>query len=406
MQECNYVMGFLNNANSSCIASNLNVQNNYTYYFNGNGFITMKILFISDLLAYGGASKLIYDLMQLLNDNANTCELLILTDKNSKYLDSLTELGIEVTVMPKSVSGHWARIKYIKTFIVDGEYDIIHANLFPVIYYVSFVKRFLGKKCPPIVMTEHSTDNKRRHKRHLRPLEKFVYKKYDHIISISDQADSQLRKWLSDEKDSSRYSVVENGIDVKRFKRAKGYLKEQLYSDYKNNDILMIMVGSFTPQKNHEKMIEALSKLDDRYKLLLIGEGPLLSQIQEKVKKMKLEKRVLFLGFRKDIPEVMHTVDLIVIPSKWEGFGLIAAEAMACGIPIVASDVMGLSDVVADCGLKCDCNDVNSIVQTIIKIQDVETQKRLVEKGIRRVEKYDIGRVASEYYEIYKAIVN
>src|SRR5699024_9391685 len=108
-----------------------------------------------------------------------------------------------------------------------------------------------------------------------------------------------------------------------------------------------------------EKMIEALSKLDDRYKLLLIGEGPLLSQIQEKVKKMKLEKRVLFLGFRKDIPEVMHTVDLIVIPSKWEGFGLIAAEAMACGIPIVASDVMGLSDVVADCGLKCDCNDVN-----------------------------------------------
>jgi len=139
----------------------------------------MKILFISGLLSYGGASKLIFDLLPRMKAKGHDCELLILTDKQSKYIDDLERIGISVHVIPKEENGHIKKIQYLKNWIKNGHYDIVHVNLFPTIYYCSMVKRLLGKQCPPLVMTEHSTDNKRRHKSYLRPLEQFVYKKYD-----------------------------------------------------------------------------------------------------------------------------------------------------------------------------------------------------------------------------------
>lgn len=359
----------------------------------------MRILIISDLLAYGGASKLINDLMPRLVEKGHYCELLILTDEHSKYIDSLTDTGFKISVLPKSVHGHWGKIQYIKKYIDAGNFDIIHANLFPVIYYVSIIK-YIDSKCPPIIMTEHSTDNKRRHKRYLRPLEQFIYRKYDGIISISKQAEEQLIKWLKDKK-NKRYTIIENGIDLTRYKEAKAYEKSAVYPGCSNDDILLVMVGSFSVQKNHKNMISAMEKLPSNYKLLLVGEGPLQSEIEEIVDRKELKSRVKFLGFRTDVAELMHTCDILVIPSLWEGFGLIAAEGMASGISIVASNVEGLSDVVAECGLKFNPNQPDEIAEIVVKAYENNNRMNLIEKGKLRAENYDINRMVSEYEEIF-----
>ena len=153
----------------------------------------MRILFLSDLLAYGGASKLIYDLLPRMAKHGHECELLILTEAHSKYVEDLKNHGIPVTVVPPQYSSHRAKIQYIKAHIQNDKYDVVHSNLFPMIYYCSIVKLLLRKKCPLLVMTEHSTDNKRRHKAFLRPLEKFIYNNYDHIISISEKTREALQ---------------------------------------------------------------------------------------------------------------------------------------------------------------------------------------------------------------------
>lgn len=363
----------------------------------------MKILVISDLLAYGGASKLINDLLPRLKEQGHCCELLILTDEHSKYLTNLTEKGIKYGVLPRNIKGHIKRIQYIKNWIKKGGYDVIHANLFPVIYYVSIIKRIYSK-CPPIIMTEHSTDNKRRHRPYLRLLEKFIYSNYDHIISISEQTQEQLVKWLKC-KNIEKFTIIENGIDLQQFKYAKPYDKKKLFLDYRNGDVLILMVGSFLIQKNHKNMILAMKKLPGNYKLLLVGEGPLLDDIKIAVKQNNLEKRIVFLGFRRDVAEIMHTSDLICIPSLWEGFGLIAAEAMASGTTVVSSNVPGLSNIVGDCGLKFDPKEPTDIAKTIINSQNSHQKAERIKLGKLQAERYDIKRVVKEYEDLYIRLV-
>ncbi len=364
----------------------------------------MKILFISGLLSYGGASKLIYDLLPRMKNKGHDCELLILTDKQSKYIEELNDIGIAVHVVPKSVKTHFAKIKYIKEWIDKNKYDVVHVNLFPPIYYCSIVKRILGRKCPVLIMTEHSTDNKRRHRNYLQGIEKFIYRKYDHVISISNKTQENLCKWLGTEG-SEKFSVVENGIDIKLFSNANPISKNEFISEYKKGDVLLLTVGSFTPQKNHMKLIEALALLPDNYKLILAGEGPLMENIKKRTKELELVNRVAFLGFRKDIARIMHSVDILIIPSIWEGFGLIAAEGMACGLPIAASNVSGLAEIVGDAGIKFNPNRESEIANAVLAISNEENKNVLIENGLRRVTKYDINNTVTGYLNIYDSMI-
>ena len=361
----------------------------------------MRILFISDLLSYGGASKLIYDLLPRMKKKGNDCELLILTDKNSKYIDELEDEGIKVQIVPKNIKSHTGRIYYLKKYIVSGEYDIIHAHLFPTIYYCSVIKRILGKKCPPIVMTEHNTDNRRRHKSYLRPLEQFMYKPYDHVISISKQTQTNLLKWIRP-KNKNKFSTIENGIDVGKFQLAEPLDKKELYPEYREGNILLLTVGRFEKQKNHEGLIKAFAKLPTNYVLLLCGEGSLEHRIKMLVNELNVRERVVFLGFRSDVARIMHTADIMVIPSIWEGFGLIAAEGMAAGIPIAASDVPGLRDVVGDAGVTFNPIDSDEMSKIIISIGQKGKTKSMSSLGQKKAVSYSINRMVSEYLRIYK----
>ena len=363
----------------------------------------MNILFLSDVLSYGGASKLLKDLVPLIRDEGNQCKILILTDEKSKHIEYLESVGIKVDVVPKTIKGHWAKIKYIKKYVEQGNFDILHANLFPMLYYVAIAKRLSGKKFPPIVMTEHSTDNKRRHHAFLRPLERFIYKSYDHVVSITDQAQQQLLAWLKlSKKQQEKFSVIDNGVNVAFYQNAKPLNKTDLVPEAKDNDVLVGMVGSFTKPKNHAKMVESLKYLPENYKLVLVGEGPLMEGIKSQAKDLGVDNRIFYLGFRKDVAEIMHTVDLLAIPSIWEGFGLIAAEAMACGTPIVASNVPGLSDVVGDCGLKFDPQKSEKIADTIMMMTNESLVNILRQRAKEKIKQYDIAITKQKYIDVLK----
>ena len=367
----------------------------------------MNILFISDLLSYGGASKLLYDLIPLFVSKDHKCKLFILKeDNNSKYLNELRAKNITIDVLPSSVKSHFGIIKYLINYINSNSFDIIHANLFPVIYYVAIVKRLMKKTCPPILMTEHSTDNRRRHIFFLKPLERFIYDSYSHVISISKPTQDLLQKWIGCQKYSERFSVIENGIDINRFLMAKAYSKVSIYPDYKKGDILIGMVGRFTSAKNHTKMLEALSLLPIKYKLILVGEGELESFVKAKTKELGIVSRVFFLGFRKDIPEIMKTIDLLCIPSKWEGFGLIAVEAAVCKTPIVCSEVPGLSEIVDNCALKFNPNSSKEIANSILKLENIDLKNELVDKNYERVSRFDINKVADNYLNLFEKLLN
>lgn len=164
------------------------------------------------------------------------------------------------------------------------------------------------------------------------------------------------------------------------------------------------MIGSFTIQKNHKFMVEVMNRLSKKFKLLLLGEGPLEEEIRKKIMEDGLEDQVFSLGFRRDIPALIKASDIVVIPSLWEGFGLIAVEAMACGRQVVCSDVPGLAEVVGDVGVKVTLNDYEGFVRAIKwaagRAGDIDVKNQCIEQAKR----FDIREMIKGYMEIYATL--
>lgn len=367
----------------------------------------MKILFVNNGLAGGGVEKLLNDMLPLINESRNYCELLILFDGNAKYLESLRNNGVKVQIVPKNIykKGHFQRILYIMNYIKNNDFDIVHANEFPLIYYCSIIKMILGKKMPKLVMTEHNTDNRRRHIKLSRPLEKLIYRNYDKVMSISDKVQEVLLDWLRP-NDRDKYAVIYNGIATENFKNSKPYERSDLVPEISGKDKLLCVIGSLTEQKNYFFMLEVMESLPDNYHVLCLGEGPLKQKIISKIQQKGLQKRVHLLGFRKDAARILKTVDVLVIPSLWEGFGLIAVEAMASQTPVAVSNVPGLAEVVGDAGIKCSVNNVDEFTRAIKKVtNDNEYACQLAKLGEKQVNKYDVRKMTKDYLNLYKQLL-
>ena len=367
----------------------------------------MKILFVNNGLAGGGVEKLLNDMLPLINESGNYCELLILFDDDAKYLESLRNNGVKVQIVPKKIykKGHFQRILYIMNYIKNNDFDIVHANEFPLIYYCSIIKMILGKKMPKLVMTEHNTDNRRRHIKLSRPLEKLIYRNYDKVTSISDKVQGVLLDWLQP-NDRDKYEVIYNGIIIEDFRKSQSYKRSDLLPGIGEKDKLLCVIGSLTEQKNYFFMLEVMESLPDNYHVLCLGEGPLKQKIISKIQQKGLQKRVHLLGFGKDAARILKTVDVLVIPSLWEGFGLIAVEAMASKVPVIVSDVPGLSEIVGEAGVKCSVNNIEEFVQAIKKVvNDSEYSHELIKLGERQASKYDIRKMTENYLRLYEQLV-
>jgi len=357
----------------------------------------MRILQVISSLAGGGAERLVAQIAPLINETEALCDVLTLSDSNAIYLTSLKE-KIAVHISPYKNRNDIRILFFIIRLVKYGKYDIVHAHTFPAIYWTSLAARFVGRKVK-FLMTEHNTHNRRREKILLKPLEKYIYRRYDTVISISEETKKALLQWLSPRK-AHKYIVIENGIDIKSFRNAEPLAREAL--DVPNESVILGMVGSFTRQKNHETLANALALLHENVHIIFLGEGSLFDSIVELTKTLDVYKRSHFLGFRTDVASLMKAVDIVVIPSLWEGFGLVAAEAMACGKPVACSDVPGLREVVGDCAVLFDPNNAKDIAEKItLLINDKQLSCYNVTQASTHAEKYSIESMTEEYIKVY-----
>lgn len=135
--------------------------------------------------------------------------------------------------------------------------------------------------------------------------------------------------------------VLNNAIDTKAYKYNSEIRNETRKSLHLNNKFVIGHIGRFSDPKNHSFLIKVfaeVSKIKENSTLLLVGEGPLLGRVQKLVIKYSLEDKILFLGLRTDISDLLQAMDVFVLPSLYEGLPVIAVEAQAAGLPCVVSD--------------------------------------------------------------------
>lgn len=365
----------------------------------------MKILHIINDLSSGGAEKLISDILPLMKKSGHDVEVLLLSNRNNVFVEQLIDNSINVVTLKPNKIRSIRNLYHLRKYVNSKKFDIIHAHLFPANYLTSIVSKLNFNDKTMYVLTEHNTHNRRRDLKIIRPIEKFIYNSFDKIISISKGTQFSLKKWLKNIKEE-KFITINNGINIERFKHAKKYNKNELNNIFVDENIILVMTGRFTNQKDQKTIIKALKNLDDNIHLLLVGEGPLLDDHISFVKELNLEDRVHFMGFRNDVERIVKSSDLVIVSSNWEGFGLVAVEGMAAGKPVIASEVPGLEEIVSGYGVLFTKNDHNELSN---KIKELLSNKKIIEKysllSLRRSNEYDITSMADKYLKVYENLL-
>jgi glycosyltransferase involved in cell wall biosynthesis len=222
-------------------------------------------------------------------------------------------------------------------------------------------------------------------------------------ISVGLQADVQRTYG------TGSVAMVPNGIPTQRFQHSEeARIKVRESLQVRPGDVLLIAIGSLWPVKNHADLIRAmagLSKTHSNLKLILAGVGILQDELVRLRDELNLGDSVKFLGVRQDVEDLLSGADVFVMPSLAEGNPLSLMEAMASGLPVVASAVGGIPDLIDDGvnGYLVKPRDVDQLSEAIGRLAADEDLRRGI--GARNSEKavreFDIGLMADRYWELY-----
>lgn len=230
----------------------------------------------------------------------------------------------------------------------------------------------------------------------------------DCLVSNSHATQASLRWYETALIPDDRLRVVHNGVDLDQV--TDETINGSVASGRKRNQI--ITVGRMVPVKNQETLLRAFRSVSERVPdsdLVLVGDGPLRTGLETFAERLGVEEWVEFTGRlpRRAVYERLSASDVFVLPSLAEGFCVAAAEAMACSVPVVASDIDVLHEVVGDGGRFVPPEDAAAFADAIVGLlSDEEARKSLGQTGRLRVEEmFTIEQTAREYYNIYQSVV-
>lgn len=350
----------------------------------------MKILHVITSLYIGGAEKLMVDLLPRLRVLGNDVELLLFDGTRTPFYDQIEQMGIKIHYL--AIGGNVYNIlnifrlmKFIK------KYDIVHTHNTACQYYAPLAKLFSFANCK-LYTTEHNTFNRRRKYVLFKLIDKFIYKRYHGIISISEKATMNLQKFIGDK---FKIITIENGIDIYKYTSIKP-------TELCKTERIVTMIAGFRQQKDQDTLIHAIPLLPNNYKLWLVGDGERRDILENIVAELHLTNRVKFWGIRSDIPQILEETHIVVLSSHWEGLSLSSIEGMASGRPFIASDVDGLREIVDGYGLLFPHQDAQVLANEIKSLcENQEKYNKIAKSCQERAKQFDINIMAKKYNQVY-----
>lgn len=367
----------------------------------------LLILHVINNLAKGGAEKLLVDSLPHFNATGIRVAVLLLTRKGSapEYIQQLRDKDIPLHFLSEDSSVYNPLlILKLKNVIAGIGPDLVHVHLFPSMYWMALAKK-AGLKVP-LVFTEHSTQNRRFNNAVFKIADRFIYRQYARIIAISPAIKNKLIEWTGS---TEPLRIVRNGVDTLKFSSASSYDRRDFLNSLglSGEKTLLMMTARFAFPKDFKTIVDTIGILPDHYVALFVGDGNDKNEVQQYVKARNVENRVLFLGFRTDIPQLMKTVDINVLSSIYEGMSGVSCEAMASGKPFIGTDVPGINDVVPDERFLFAAKEPGELAAKVEHIQtDKDFSQRMVADGQAYVKNFDIAAMVNNTICIYRQVLN
>lgn len=319
-------------------------------------------------------------------------EVVFLTNPQGVRLEA-GELSLNAD-SPRSLIACARLVNYLR--VGDFRDHIIHAHLTWPIYYTALFLLFRRGRA---VVTEHSTHNRRRTIPGMRRIERIVYGRYARIFCISDGVRVSLAHWLAKPVLEQRLRLARNGGRILAFRSDRRREVDRLR---------IVSVGSLTHKKGFDLALDAIATIKDSVaSYCIVGEGPLRDALQDHAKQLGLCDIVRFVGWQEDPTTYYHEADIALIPSRWEGFGVVAVEALSTGLPIVASDTPGLREVVEEGSgnILVDTANAESMASAILELRERIGSSLFSPDGQRAAaERHSLESMADAYVAEYAQI--
>ena len=369
-----------------------------------SAFARPLVAHIIDRLPPDGAERLLIDVLKNRSDRFNYVVLCLV--EGGVLAEALDTMGIPVIIFGRSSAFDISLLFRLARWLRKNQVAVVHTHLFTADSWgrvAALMARVQG-----IFSTIHSVNSWKGNMHRL--VDRILAPLSTRLIACSEQVADELRK--RDRLSNKKIKTIANGIDLQRFQDVTPLELEKEFNVPKGVRCLAL-VGRLHKAKGHMDLLPVMARLKAEgldFHLLLVGEGECEEGIKESIEKLHLTPYATLTGFRKDIPEILAAVDILVMPSRWEGLPMALLEGMAMGKAVIASPVGGIPDVINDGvnGILVEVGNQAAWCQAIRKLfEDRELRQQLGKKAKLTVQRhYSAEAVARAYESLYMEFLN
>lgn len=291
----------------------------------------------------------------------------------------------------------------VARYIRLEKFDIVHTHSTEA----GIIGRFAASiaNFPAVVHTVHgvpfASDRNNMLEQFVLRCERAAARRTDGLITNADAiAEDYLRRGIGRPE---QYTTVYSGIHLDRFRNATPA------EDIAGDGVRIVMVGRLADGKGFGDLLAAVDQLRERdISVYIVGNGPLKQSLHKEIETRNLSETVRLLGYRNDIPEILSACDILALPSYREGTPRVITEGMACGLPVIATDIAGIPEQIENetNGLLFSPGDVDSLSTGLKKLIDSpELRKQYGEASLKRVDQFSVKTMLSDIDSIYQQLI-
>lgn len=360
-----------------------------------------SVLYLMSFVGSGGAERYMISLIEGLKNKDFKFYLGVSNITNSIFEEELRKLGVNIVLLPiKKVYDVKAALN-IRTFCKKNNIDIIHTHFLRE-NCVAVLSKLFGNTAKIINTCHMNWENSFKVQVLNRLITRFDYK----IIAVSNSVKSILEK---EGIRKNKIQVIYNGVDCDYFESSIDSTIDDEFDMGK--DIFKILtVARFNEEKGYFYLIDIAKALSnkinlDKVRFVLVGDGELKEDVMRYAMYKGIDKYIIFTGIRNDIKNILSGADLYISPSKNEALGISILEAMACGVPVIATNVGGTPEILGeDNEFLVNYGDKDVAVSDILKIYNNENniKEKISSNGKKRIKSiFNLETMVQTTYNLY-----